>query len=235
MALPKIANPKFNITLPSTGVKVSFRPFIVKEEKILLMAVQSNDDASIIQAVKDVVQSCVDESIDVAKLPYFDTEYLFLNIRAKSIGEMVDLEYRHNSGINYKGEECTTVTPVKVNIEEVKVEKLDGHNNVIMLDDNMGIKLKYNTIDDISVLAKSEEDLSLLANCIDSVFQGDEVFEPDNQQDAIEFIEGLNSDQFSKIMQFFNSMPKLRHTIKYKCAGCGQEDEVKLEGLSDFF
>lgn len=235
MALPKVAIPKFSVNLPSTEQKISFRPFLVKEEKALLMAAQSEDESAMIDAVKDVVSACVDENIDASKLPFFDVEYLFLNIRAKSVGEVIDLEYRHSQGINYKGDECEASTPVKVNLEEVKVQKLDDHTNKVMLTDTMGVELKYPTINNFNEVAKGEDELKLLANCIKCVFDDDNVYDPDNLQDSVEFIEGLNSEQFGKLMNFFNTMPKLRHKITYKCVGCGQEDTVELEGLSDFF
>lgn len=235
MALPKIAIPKFSVTLPSTGEKIHFRPFLVKEEKVLLIAMQSEDESAIIDAVRDVVVACVDEKINAAKLPYFDIEYLFLNIRAKSVGEQINLEYRHTGGINYQGIQCEVVTPVQINIEEVKVDKLEGHTNKIMLTDTMGIEMKYPSIDEINSIAKGTDELEMLARCIKCVFDEQNVYDPDNLRDSIAFIENLNSEQFSKITQFFNSMPKLRHSIKYTCRGCGQEDVVKLEGLSDFF
>jgi len=235
MALPKVAIPKFSVTLPSTGEKVSFRPFLVKEEKVLLMAAQAAEESVMIDAVKDVVVSCVDGNLDASKLPYFDIEYLFLNIRAKSVGEIIKMEYRHNGAVNYKGEPCEAVTPVDINLENVKVEKLEGHTTKIMLDDKMGIEMKYPTIDSIASISQGEDEIRMLASCIKCVFDQDEVYDPDNIEDSVQFIEGLNSKQFEKITEFFNTMPKLRHKFSYKCVGCGQEDSVEMEGLSDFF
>jgi len=235
MALPKVAIPKFSVTLPSTGEKVSFRPFLVKEEKVLLMAAQAEEESSMIDAVKDVVVACVDEEINASKLPYYDIEYLFLNIRAKSVGEVIKMEYRHNEGMNYNGEPCEAVTEVEINLEQVKVEKREGHTSKIMLDDKMGIEMVYPTIDAINSVSQGEDEVHMLASCIKCVFDDDNVYDPDNLEDSIQFIESLNSKQFEKITEFFNTMPKLRHTFTYKCKGCGQEDSVELEGLSDFF
>lgn len=235
MSLPKIAIPKFAVNLPSTGERINFRPFLVKEEKVLLIAMQSEDEADIIDAVRDVVVACVDEKINAAKLPYFDIEYLFLNIRAKSVGEMINLEYRHSGGVNYSGIECEAVTPVQINIEDVKVEKLEGHTSKIMLTDSLGIEMKYPSIEEVNSIAKGTDEIEMLARCIKCVFDNDNVYDPDSLRDSISFIENLNNEQFAKITQFFNSMPKLRHSITYKCRGCGQEDTVNLEGLSDFF
>lgn len=235
MALPKVAIPKFSVTLPSTGEKVSFRPFLVKEEKVLLMAAQAGEESAMIDAVSDVVVACVFDKIDTTKLPYFDIEYLFLNIRAKSVGEIIKMEYRHNGAVNYKGHPCEAVTPVDINLENVKVEKLEGHTTKIMLDDKMGIEMKYPTISSINAVAQGEDEIRMLASCIKCVYDNDNVYDPDDIEDSVQFIEGLNSKQFEKITEFFNTMPKLRHKFSYKCAGCGQEDLVELEGLSDFF
>ena len=236
MALPKIAAPRFKINLPSNKQEISFRPLLVKEEKILLMAVEANDESSMITAVTDVVAACIDkEGINVSSLPYFDIEYLFLNIRAKSIGEMLKLEYRHTQGVNYKGDQCDVVTKLEINLETVDVTVLEDHKHKIQLSDDMYIQMKYPTIEDIKSLAKSDKELELIARCVGCVYVGDEVHDPDSLDDAREFIESLNSAQFDKLTKFFETMPKLRHELTYKCAGCGQEDKVSLEGIADFF
>ena len=234
MALPKIAIPRFALELPSNGKRIHFRPFVVKEEKMLLMAAQSEDQLAMMDAVKDVINACTDD-VNVNNIPYFDLEYLFLNIRAKSVGELVKLEYRHTGGVNYQGIACEATTPVEINLENVKVEKDKGHTNKIQLDDKLGMEMRYPTIDDIKLAGSGEDEIRMLAKCVLSVYDNENVFEPDNLQDAVDFIESLNSSQFSKIMTFINTMPKLKHTIKYKCKGCGQEDTVVLEGMSDFF
>jgi len=235
MALPKLATPKFGLELPSNGQKITFRPFVVKEEKMLLMAASAEDQNSMIDAVKDVIASCVTSDIDVDKLPYFDLEYIFLNIRAKSIGEVVKMEYRHTGGVNYQGIACDAVTPVDINLEEVKVQKSEGHTNKIDLDGVLGMEMRYPTINDIKQITQGDDEIEMLAKCIICVYDEEDVYEPDGLTDAIEFIEGLNSVQFAKVMQFIQTIPKLKHTFNYKCRGCGQEDTVVLEGLSDFF
>jgi hypothetical protein len=235
MALPKIATPQFALTLPSNGQRVHFRPFLVKEEKALLMATQSEDSLDMIDAVKNVIASCILDKVNVDTLPYFDLEYIFLNIRAKSIGEIVKLEYRHTGGKNYSGIECDAVTPVEINLEQVKVEKKDGHTNKIQLDDKIGVEMRYPTILDVKMVTEGANEIEMLAKCIVSVYDENEVYEPDNLEDSIEFMESLNNSQFSKIMNFVDTMPKLRHTFSYKCKGCGQEDTVTLEGMADFF
>jgi hypothetical protein len=236
MALPKLAAPRFALEIPSTGKRISFRPFLVKEEKALLMAAQSEDTVDMIDAVKDVISACVvDDTFDVEKIPYFDLEYIFLNIRAKSISEIVKLEYRHTGGVNYQGIACDAVTPVEINLEQVKVYKDPDHTNKVKLDDRLGIELRYPTINDVRMVSDGADEIEMLAKCIVSVYDEDSVYEPDNMQDSIDFIESLNNEQFMRIMKFIQTMPKLRHTFSYKCRGCGQEDKVTLEGMSDFF
>jgi hypothetical protein len=235
MALPKIATPQFSLTLPSNGNRIHFRPFLVKEEKALLMATQSDDPLDMIDAVKNVIASCIIDKVNVDTIPYFDLEYIFLNIRSKSIGEIVKIEYRHTGGLNYKGVVCEEVTPVEINLEQVKVEKKNGHTNKIQLDDKLGIEMRYPTITDVKMITEGANEIEMLAKCIISVYDEENVYEPDNLEDSLEFIESLNNTQFSKIMNFIETMPKLRHTISYKCRGCGQEDTVTLEGMADFF
>jgi hypothetical protein len=235
MALPKLATPQFSLNLPSTGKRIQYRPFLVKEEKALLMATQSEDPLDMIDAVKNVIAACIIDDVKVDDLPYFDLEYVFLNIRAKSVGEIVKLEYRHIGGKNYQGFECDAVTPVEINLEQVKVEKKDGHTNKIQIDDKLGIEMRYPTLTDVKMVTEGANEIEMLANCILSVYDEENVYEPDNLQDSLDFIESLNNTQFSKIMEFIETMPKLRHTFSYKCRGCGQEDTVTLEGMADFF
>lgn len=236
MALPKLAAPRFSVDLPSNGKRISFRPFLVKEEKALLMAATSEDQNSMIDAVKDVLSACVlDSDVEVSSLPFFDLEYLFLNLRAKSVGEVIKLEYRHTGGVNYSGIECEAVTPVEINLERVKVEKNEKHTNKISITDNLGVVMRYPTINDIKLVNDGADELKMIAKCIVSVYDEENVYEPDNLQDAADFIDSLNTQQFAKIMEFIATMPKLRHKFSYKCKGCGQEDTVQLEGLSDFF
>ena len=236
MALPKLASPRFSLELPSNGKRISFRPFLVKEEKALLMATQSEDTTDMIETIKDVISACVlDDNVKIEDLPYFDLEYIFLNIRAKSVGEIVKLEYRHTGGRNYQGIECEEVTPVEINLERVTVEKNEKHSNKIQLDDKLGLEMRYPTINDIKIITEGKTEMDMLAKCILSVYDNENVYEPDNLQDSIEFIESLNNSQFSKIMEFIDTMPKLKHTFSYKCRGCGQEDKVTLEGMADFF
>ena len=236
MALPKIVTPKFFTTVPSTGKRISFRPFIVKEEKVLLLASESEDEEQMIVTIRDILNSCVvDEDFNASKIPYFDFEYLFLHVRAKSVGEKIKLEYRHRGGVNYKDEKCDVVTPIEIDLESIKVNKEDTHTNKVMISNTLGVQMRYPTIEDMRKLAKTKDDLLLVSSCIEFAFDGDVIHETSGEQDSKEFLESLSSKQFEKVMEFFNTMPKLKHEISYKCVGCGQDDHVTLEGIADFF
>jgi hypothetical protein len=229
--------PKFKLTLPSNGKEVTFRPFLVKEEKILLMALESGDNDSILQAIRDSLEACV-EDIEVSKLPYFDIEYLFLNLRAKSVGEEMRFSYKHRDGINRNDVPCKVATEIVVNVDDVKVQIPEGHTSRFMLDDNYGIVLKYPTIDTISSVGRTgieKNDITMMAMCIDFVFDSENVYPCESLAEAVAFIDNLNTVQFEKMTKFFETMPKLRHEVTYHCSGCGQQDTIKFEGASDFF
>lgn len=235
MSLPTIASPKFTVKLPSTDREIRFRPFVVKEEKVLLMAAESKDSKTMMQAMTDVATACIEDDVDVSKLPYFDVEYLFLNLRAKSVGEKAKLEYRHTNGVNYSGIVCETVTPVEIDLETVKVSGFNGAAMKFNVTDKYGVVMRYPTLSDVANISTGGAELDLIARCLVSVYDDNDVFDPDDLDDAKKFIESLNAQQFKKISDFFENAPKLRHTVKYKCAGCGQEDEISLEGIADFF
>lgn len=238
MSLPKMMTAKYKLTLPSDGREISYRPFLVKEEKVLLMASESKDEQAMIQAIKDVVDVCV-QDVDVSTLPYFDLEYIFLNLRAKSVGEESKYNYRHRGGVNRKGEPCDATTEVVVRLDLVQVTKPENHSMKFSIDDKYGVKLRYPTIDDISKVTKLGKnlaiELTLLASCIECVYDDEEVYTPDSTEEAIAFVENLSSAQYAKFVEFFKTMPKLEHTVTYACSGCGQVDEVKFSGVSDFF
>lgn len=235
MSLPKIMTPKFRLTLPSSGQEVTFRPFLVKEEKLLLMALQSGDTATMVDAIRDVIVACVDD-IDVSKLPYFDIEYLYLNLRGKSVGEELKFSYKHRDGVNRSGEPCDASTEVKVNIDDVQVNFPEEHSKKFMLNDQYGVVLKYPTIDSIQKIGDKEAtDVTMMAMCIDYVFDSENVYPNESIEDAISWIENLNSAQFEKLANFFETLPKLQHEVKYRCKGCGQEETIKFEGVADFF
>ena len=245
MALPKIQTPLFELNLPSTGQAIKYRPFLVKEQKILLMAMESGETSSILTAVKQIINNCSAEELETEKLPIFDLEYFFLRLRAKSIGEEIDLNLRHPGEVNSKGESCSYVTKGKLNLLDVEVQKSLNHEDKIILDENsgIGVKFKYPTADlaknFTEVEGKTELDLAAEAiiNCIDYIFDKENIYkkEDSTQKELIDFVENLSQEQFQKLSKFFDTMPKLKHKVKWKCPGCGEEEEIELEGLANFF
>lgn len=235
MALPKISTPTFTTIIPSNKMEVTYRPFLVKEEKNLLIAMESKDQSDMQRAMIDMISSCIlTEGVNIDKLPSFDLEYLFLKVRSKSISEKVSLGYRHKDGINYKGEPCDAVTDVEINLDDVEVKFSDKHMTTIKLDDRLTLKMRYPTIADL----KSGEDINefdMVARCIESVYDDEEVYEPDDLDDAKTFLGSLSNQQFAKVAEFFSTMPTLSHTVTYTCKKCGQVDTIELKGVSDFF
>ena len=236
MPLPKLTAPRFTIELPSDNKKISFRPFLVKEEKNLLIASESKDIESMISSISDIINSCVlEENFDAMKLCSFDFEYLFLNIRAKSIGEKIKLRYRHRDGKNYKGEDCNEIAEVEIDIDTIKVSVEETHSRKIMINSTLGIQMRYPIVSDMKILQSDTSDIDLIASCIEFVYDGETVYDPDNIDDSKKFLESLNVSSFQKILEFFKTMPALKHKINYTCPRCKQDDEVTLEGVADFF
>ena len=239
MALPKLTVPEYEAILPSTEKVIKYRPFLVKEEKILLTALEAEDDVAMADAIRQIVNNCVQGELDVVKLPTFDIEYLFLRLRAKSVGEKVTLGLRPWGCPNNEGKLCEKSTEVEINLEEVKVIKDENHSSKIMLSDDIGVKMKYPDIKNINIIDADSAitGMNIVRNCVDMVFTKDETFERDSftDEELEEFIDSLNSDQFKKIKEFFDTMPTLKYTTKYKCGTCGEEKETILQGLSSFF
>jgi hypothetical protein len=245
MALPKIKSPIYELSLYSTKKNYKYRPFLVKEQKILLMAVESQDPKEMLRAIKQIIINCSIDEINVEKLPMFDLEYFFLRLRGKSIGEEIELKLTHPTGLNSKGEMCEFSTPYKLNIMEVEVEVSDKHTNKIVLDkeSSIGVVLKYPTMSMADKLQtenkKNQFDTiqDVVIESIDYIFDNENVY-PSNEStksELIEFINGLSQEQFAKITEFFNTMPKLRKVISWTCPHCGCDDKVELEGMTSFF
>lgn len=235
MSLPTMTVPKFSIKLPSSKQDVFFRPFLVKEEKALLVAGESQDPVMFIKAIKDTIAACV-EDVDLSKIPYYDVEFLFLNLRAKSAGEDIKYTYRHRNGLNRAGEKCEHATEVVINIEDIEVQFNPEHTNKFMLDDTYGVIMRHPSIDDvIRLTGKQFEESEAVARCIESIYNTTTVFPSENLAETIKFVDGLLSHQYEKLAKWFDTMPVLKHTFTYKCAGCGQEDTITYEGVSDFF
>lgn len=235
MNLPLITTPTYVDVIPSTKKKVEFRPFLVKEEKILLMAMESNSKEDMIRAVEQIFDSCIkSKNFDIKKLSSFDFEYLMLKIRAKSVGETIELNFRHNE------EGCGHLNSVVFNIDDVKVHFDKTHTNKIMITDDVGIVMKYPDIYGIDNFELDEEEsvdniIKIFAGCVDYVFDQEQTYTDYSTDEIIQFIEGLNQAQFEKVGNFFQTMPRLRHDISFKCENCGSDVVTEVEGLQSFF
>lgn len=237
MPLPTIATPTFELELPSTGQTIEYRPFLVKEEKVLLYALESESTKQITNAVKSVIKNCIKtKGIKIEDLPTFDIEYLFLNIRGKSVGEDIEV----NLICPDDGE---TSVPVTINVEDIKVQKSDEHKRQIKINDDIMIEMKYPTLNqfikenfDVDSI-DTEKSFDLIASCISQIISEDEVWEAENctKKEMVEFIEQMNSSQFKEIEKFFATMPKLSHSVEIKNPNTGVKSEVVLEGLASFF
>jgi hypothetical protein len=236
MALPKIGVPTYELTLPSTGKTVKYRPFLVKEEKILLLALESDNEKEVITAVKNTLRACILSRVKVDQLPSFDLEYLFLKIRAAAVGEVIEMTVTCN-------DDNTTQAKVSINIEEVQVNKQDEHDRKIMLTDDLGIMLNYPSMDRFIESQFLNKDLDpehifeFIAEHIDQIFNGEEVYDSSttSKKEFREFIESLTSKQFEAIQKFYETMPRLTHTFSVTNPNTGNECNYTLEGLQSFF
>ena len=242
MALPKLNVPVYEAILPSTETVIKYRPFLVKEEKILLTAMESENEKTITDAVKQIIKNCVQGELDVERLPTFDIEYIFLRLRAKSVGEEVKIGLKPWGCPQNKGELCEFTTEVPINLEEVKVQKTENHSNKIMLTDDIGIILGYPNIESIKEMMKgelseTEVGLKVIKNSVEMVFTQEETHERDSftETELDDFFDSLNTLQMEKIREFFDTMPVLKHTVKYNCKTCGEEKETTVQGLNSFF
>ena len=236
MALPQVVLPTYELEIPSNGKKIKYRPFVVKEEKLLLLAMESEDVKQIEDAVKQLLKGCIQSRVKIEDLAIFDLEYIFLQIRAVSVGEIVDMN------ITCRDDGVTTV-PYKLNLLEVEVQRPEGHSNKIMLSDEMGIIMKYPKFDTFitgSIIGDSptaDSVIDIIAGCIDQIFDGEDVYDSSttSKKEFREFLENLTNSQFEKIQKFFESSPKLEHTIKITNPKTGVENEIVFSGLSSFF
>ena len=240
MPLPKIATPTYELELPSTGKTISYRPFLVKEEKLLVIALESEDTKQITNAIKAVIRACIlTKGVKVETLPTFDIEYLFLNIRGKSVGEDIDVNL-------ICPDDNETEVSVSINLDDINVKKPDGHTNKIKLDNNLMMELKYpslnefikNNFDPNEVGTNAmEQSFDLIGSCINKIFNEDEVWVAADcsKKEINDFLDSMNSNQFKEIESFFETMPKLTHTVKVLNPKTKVESDVVLEGLASFF
>ena len=238
MPLPKIATPTYELELPSTGETIKYRTFLVKEEKFLVIALENEDNKQITNAIKAVLKSCVlTKGIKIDHCPTFDIEYLFLNIRGKSVGEELEVTV-------FCPDDEKTQVPVTINLDDIQVTRTEDHTNKIKLDDSIMMEMRYPSLDqfvksnfDFNEKNAMDQSFDLIAACIDKVYTEDEVWATADctKKEVKEFLESMNSSQFKAIESFFESMPKLSHTIKVTNPNTKVESEVVLEGLASFF
>lgn len=242
MPLPKLDVPIYETKLISNGKPVKYRPFLVKEQKLFLMATQSEELSDAIDVIKQVLRNCIlTEGVDVDDLSTFDLEYLFLQLRAKSVGEVVNLRYTCNNDVpteNGETKKCGGIVKFNLNLQEVKPEKEENHTNKIEITPKLGVVMKYPTfkmlqnsnIEDIDVL-------DLIVDCIDYIYDENEIYyaKDSSKEELIEFVESMQKDDFAKIEEFFNTMPKLRKDLDFKCPKCGYQETITVEGIQNFF
>ena len=236
MALPKLTTPVYELVIPSNDEKIKYRPFLVKEEKLLLIAMESGKQEEVVEAVRGIVEECTYNKLNLGSLPMFDVEYIFLNIRAKSVGEISEVRM-------LCPDDNETYANAEVNLSEVVVQVEEGHTNKIELTDEMGMYMTYPTINSFVTTGITEVSasnmLSIIASCIAQIYdkKGEEVFDAKDQttEELIEFVEQLNTTQFRAVQNFFDTMPKLKHEITIKNPKTGVESNVMLQGLADFF
>ena len=239
MPLPKINTPTYELEIPSTGKKVRYRPFLVREEKILIMALESEDMKQITNAIVEILGECIlTKGVKISELATFDIEYLFLHVRGKSVGEEIEV----NITCPDDGE---TQVEMKIDIDTIKVQKDKDHNNIIRLDDTLSMKMKYPSIDQFvennfefqEDVSNVDQSLNMITSCIEMVYNADECWSAADctKKEMEEFVEQMNTKQFKEIEKFFTSMPKLSHTIKVKNPNTKKTSEVTLEGLASFF
>ena len=238
MPLPKISTPTYELELPSTGKPIKYRPFLVREEKLLVLAMESEDSKQITNAIKTVIKNCIEtRGIKVEALPTFDIEYLFLNIRGKSVGEEVELSI-------ICPDDGQTTVPVKILLDDIVVVKDPEHNNKIKLDDSLMMEMKYPSLDqfiksnfDFNSDDVVNQSFDLISSCIDKIYNEEEVWDTRDvtKKELEEFLDQMNSNQFKQIEKFFETMPKLSHTLKVTNPNTDVESEIVLEGLTSFF
>ena len=232
MTLPKIVTPTYELEIPSSKEKITYRPFLVKEEKILLLAEESEKDSEMLLALKQIINNCTYEKVEVEKLPMFDLEYIFLQIRAKSVGEVVDLKLLCE-------DDGETYADVRVNLDEVDVEFTEGHSNSIQLTDEVGIIMSYPQINmmDLSSDSGTENVFEIIKNSINQITEGETVYERADftEKDINEFLDSLTTEHFNLIQEFFETMPRLRHEVKFKNPKTKKQNKITLEGLNSFF
>ncbi len=238
MPLPTIATPTYELELPSSEKKIKYRPFLVKEEKLLVLALESEDTKEISNAIKAVLKNCIQtRDVKVEQLPTFDIEFLFLHIRGKSVGEEIEVSL-------IAPDDGVTAVPMKINIDDIKIQKEEGHDKKIKLDDNLAMEMKYPSLEqfiknnfDFNDDASIDKSFEVIASCIDKIYNEDEVWTTSDctKKELMDFLDQMNTMQFKQIEKFFETMPKLSHKVMLKNPETEVESEVVIEGLASFF
>tara|TARA_R110000823_G_scaffold207435_3_gene338006 strand:- start:282 stop:1010 length:729 start_codon:yes stop_codon:yes gene_type:complete len=241
MALPKLDVPIYKLNIPSSGKEISYRPFLVKEEKILLMAMEGGDDKEITTAIKQIINNCVvDDGIEVDNMPLFDIEYMLLNIRARSMGDVVKTSYVNKK---CKREDCSPVE-IEIDLSTIEVSTDENHKSKIELNDKVGIIMKYPSMYmmDKKTIGKdrdasTEDVFEVISECIDKIYDADNVYnQSDYTKDELkEFVDSFTSEQFKQIQKFFDTMPKMYKDVVFSCEKCNYKEDIKIEGLAGFF
>ncbi len=238
MALPMQSTATFNLTIPSTGKNVRYRPFLVKDEKALLIAQQSEDPKVMSDTLISVIKSCVLDPVDTNNLATFDVEYIFLQIRGKSVGETVDLFFPCD--IDHGEQNDKAKVKIILNVSDIEVKKDPSHSNKIALFDDVGVVMKYPTLESANAMEDLENIdniFSVVVNSIDYIYDGEDIHyaKEQSKEELLQFLNNLSTEQFLKIQKFFDTMPKLSQEVEYKCPLCGKEHKKTIEGLSNFF
>jgi len=243
MALPKLDVPIFTVDLPLTKTKLRYRPFLVKEEKLLLIAMESDDEKMILDSIKQIINNCCLDEIDTDSLPITDLEYFFLHLRARSVGEIVDLQYKCNNKVkDAEGQEteCGNSVKIKVNVLEIEPTINPKHTNKIELTKNLGIVMKYpnfTLIDKVKSTNDVEQILGIIMNCVDYIYDEEKIYYKKDISDSelTEFIESLTQKQFAKVQEFFETVPSIKKELDFKCNKCGYQEKIVIEGIQNFF
>jgi hypothetical protein len=243
MALQKIDVPIYTVNLVSTGKPIRFRPFLVKEQKLFMMASESEDPNEMISTIRQVLKNCILDEIDVDNLPTFDLEYIFMNLRARSVEEVVNLRYKCNNTVkNEKGadENCTGLVEFDVNILEIQPTKNEKHKDKIQLTENLGIAFKYPTFEMLQKYEKMSENeimLQILIDCIDYIYDKENIFYAKDtpKKELEEFIDSLQQKDLEKFKEFFDTMPEIKKDVHFKCPKCNYEEDITIKGMQSFF
>jgi hypothetical protein len=240
MALPKLDVPSYEVELPISKTKIKFRPFLVKEQKNLLIAIEANDSITIQQSIRDILNNCtLTEGVNIDKLPIIDVEYYFVQLRAKSVGEVVESRYRCNNEV--EGKVCNNIMEKEVDLTQIQVTQNPENNPEIQISDKIQIKMKYPEFgivkDSLKYDSTNDITFNMIAESIEYIYDGDQFYYGHEAQpgEMLEFVESMNQEQFNKVEKFFENLPKLKETLNIKCSKCGFDHTIEVEGLENFF